>query len=289
MTYNPGTGRFLSLDPLAGHLEDPQSLNKYNYARNDPINLDDPSGQDFLGVGIGIAIGAALMADPEVFGPAGGVNRQIAAQNAASQANLLKLQERLDVIDGEMSKAWPELYKAMGWKDFWPQLKGVARTQISGVGIDPALIPAADYKFRTDYLWLQRPVDKIPNQTLIHEVVHAWDDQKDWYLNFFYFLHTREYEGLGYGSQVVYDAFYSLVRLRRNQKSDPANFQASWRSFWRPFLNPTGVHDEDVYVDNVVVGKVNNNDLADVKAKLGIAAEYAKIAPLFDLPPTPDF
>jgi RHS repeat-associated protein len=39
-------GRFMSADPLGGHLENPQSLNKYAYALNNPINLTDPTGLD---------------------------------------------------------------------------------------------------------------------------------------------------------------------------------------------------------------------------------------------------
>jgi RHS repeat-associated protein len=37
-------GRFSSSDPLAGSLSDPQSLNRFAYATNDPISLVDPSG-----------------------------------------------------------------------------------------------------------------------------------------------------------------------------------------------------------------------------------------------------
>jgi len=39
-------GRFLSPDPLAGRRGDPQSLNRYSYVRNDPVNFVDPSGLD---------------------------------------------------------------------------------------------------------------------------------------------------------------------------------------------------------------------------------------------------
>jgi RHS repeat-associated protein len=39
-------GRFSSPDPLAGDTSDPQSLNRYSYVRNMPIDLVDPSGAD---------------------------------------------------------------------------------------------------------------------------------------------------------------------------------------------------------------------------------------------------
>jgi RHS repeat-associated protein len=42
--YAPALGRFISRDPLRGNLANPQSQNRYIYARNDPINLRDPSG-----------------------------------------------------------------------------------------------------------------------------------------------------------------------------------------------------------------------------------------------------
>lgn len=43
--YNPLIGRFLSRDPWQGDPADPQSLNKYSYARNNPIKYIDPSGE----------------------------------------------------------------------------------------------------------------------------------------------------------------------------------------------------------------------------------------------------
>jgi RHS repeat-associated protein len=59
--YISRLGRFNSTDLLSGTSDDPQSLNRYAYSRNDPVNRFDPSGNDDIedcddadcGVGIG--------------------------------------------------------------------------------------------------------------------------------------------------------------------------------------------------------------------------------------------
>jgi len=43
--YINRTGRFMSPDPLSGSVSNPQSLNRYAYGANDPINSMDPTGQ----------------------------------------------------------------------------------------------------------------------------------------------------------------------------------------------------------------------------------------------------
>lgn len=63
-TYDAVTGRFLSLDPVF-ELYDPTQLNGYSYSANDPVTLDDPSGQwpNLLGwaeKGLGLAAGSVL-------------------------------------------------------------------------------------------------------------------------------------------------------------------------------------------------------------------------------------
>jgi hypothetical protein len=41
-------GRFSCVDPSLGSPGDPQSWNRYAYARNNPVNITDPSGQNWL-------------------------------------------------------------------------------------------------------------------------------------------------------------------------------------------------------------------------------------------------
>lgn len=43
--YDHQRGRFLSMDPFAGVLDEPDTLHKYLYVGADPVNLTDPSGQ----------------------------------------------------------------------------------------------------------------------------------------------------------------------------------------------------------------------------------------------------
>jgi RHS repeat-associated protein len=44
--YNSGSARWTSPDTVLNRPKDPQSLNKYAYVRNDPVNLVDPDGRD---------------------------------------------------------------------------------------------------------------------------------------------------------------------------------------------------------------------------------------------------
>jgi RHS repeat-associated protein len=44
--YDPATSRWAAADNVTTRVYDPQSLNKYAYVRNDPMNLVDPDGLD---------------------------------------------------------------------------------------------------------------------------------------------------------------------------------------------------------------------------------------------------
>lgn len=43
--YNPGTGQFLTSDPIEGKPGNPTSFNKYGYALGNPVRYTDPSGK----------------------------------------------------------------------------------------------------------------------------------------------------------------------------------------------------------------------------------------------------
>ncbi len=61
--YDPSNGRFNQRDDFAGNNFDPQSLHKYAYAHNDPVNRIDPSGEfTLLETAVVLVIMAALVA-----------------------------------------------------------------------------------------------------------------------------------------------------------------------------------------------------------------------------------
>jgi RHS repeat-associated protein len=81
--YNPTLGRFLSPDPVVPGASNPQSLNRYSYVGNNPVNLIDPSGHFSLGslfssllpmaAGVGVGLLAGSMGAPGIIaGMAGG-------------------------------------------------------------------------------------------------------------------------------------------------------------------------------------------------------------------------
>ncbi|MBK8127145.1 MAG: RHS repeat-associated core domain-containing protein [Elusimicrobia bacterium] len=45
--YDPALGRFITPDTMVQAPYDPQTLNRYTYCRNNPVNLVDPSGNSF--------------------------------------------------------------------------------------------------------------------------------------------------------------------------------------------------------------------------------------------------
>jgi hypothetical protein len=62
--YDPTIARWTQMDTILGRLVDPQSLNRYLFASNDPVNVEDPSGHwcwwDFV-VGVAILVFVAVL------------------------------------------------------------------------------------------------------------------------------------------------------------------------------------------------------------------------------------
>ncbi|XZE22599.1 FG-GAP-like repeat-containing protein [Pirellulaceae bacterium SH449] len=63
--YDPGLGRFISSDPHPGFFDFPQSLHKYTYVHNDPVNAIDPTGLfanfNLAGVMTSVTVASSLL------------------------------------------------------------------------------------------------------------------------------------------------------------------------------------------------------------------------------------
>ncbi len=68
--YNQENGRFGSVDPYRGNLYDPQSLHKYAYCHDEPVNANDPSGEMSLSeimIAGAISMGISLVVNFSIF------------------------------------------------------------------------------------------------------------------------------------------------------------------------------------------------------------------------------
>jgi RHS repeat-associated protein len=59
---DPRVGRFTSMDPLEGVPNDPATLHKYLYVANRPADAVDPTGQQFSGPGLVVAVAIVVIA-----------------------------------------------------------------------------------------------------------------------------------------------------------------------------------------------------------------------------------
>ena len=70
---NANTGRFQTVDPYEGDQEDPQSLHRYTYAADNPVDNIDPSGNDIgealTVIDVGGIIGQNRLPSLSLFGP----------------------------------------------------------------------------------------------------------------------------------------------------------------------------------------------------------------------------
>jgi RHS repeat-associated protein len=97
--YNPSNGTFNRVDPYAGNNQYPQSLHKYVYCHNDPINGVDPSGEftfaEVLHVtAIGLKVYTAFMVGYNIGDTIPDLHKALAAvKKTGNIAALAKLQQ----------------------------------------------------------------------------------------------------------------------------------------------------------------------------------------------------
>jgi len=106
--YNAATGRFISEDPVflgdpsKQNLQDPQSLNSYSYANNNPIRYSDPLGLFVVGTGL-IQKGDTLNSIASKINTSYGTSytsSSLAWANGISNPNLIKTGSYINYVPG---------------------------------------------------------------------------------------------------------------------------------------------------------------------------------------------
>jgi RHS repeat-associated protein len=105
--YDPSNGRFNRLDPYAGNMQDPQSLHKYLYCHNNPINGVDPTGMftSVAELNISVIIGVALIATLAV-----GINKDFQrAVTQSAEALIRMIVSTFSAIGSSIQNLWNNL------------------------------------------------------------------------------------------------------------------------------------------------------------------------------------
>ena len=92
--YDPQIGRFITPDTIVQAPYDPQSLNRYSYCRNNPINLTDPTGHKFKWKNfwqsvVSVITGIVSILCPVLAPVMWAVNMAISAYTAIQTGNIL--------------------------------------------------------------------------------------------------------------------------------------------------------------------------------------------------------
>ncbi len=166
--YDPATGRFISRDPVKGYLQDPRTQNGYDYALNNPINLNDPSGEDVIGGCVNVNAGLALYGTCSVcvaysteenrfgvlstmgIGGTTGATASVGVGGLYSNANsLLDLTEQ-DIFTGGSGGELIEGGGDVSWDRDNPNIKTYNFGVAGGANFSPPFIPA-EYHGGTSY------------------------------------------------------------------------------------------------------------------------------------------
>jgi len=143
---NPNSGRFHTMDTFEGRQEDPQSLHKYVYAENNPVNNIDPSGQESIGAMLAVLDIQGMFA--QVSNPVAPRAQQRARQVASNRPSSKKIWEAYAKInyvaipDVQHEKVW-ELIGGNVGAQYGPANENTCAARVSyGLNYGGAPIPS---------------------------------------------------------------------------------------------------------------------------------------------------
>jgi RHS repeat-associated protein len=136
--YDPITGRFTQPDPrdVADLLTDPQSINPYSYARNDPINNSDPLGLRWVSYvdegcvqknteewGLYICSREAWVDDPVSAPPDAGSNDGGGTSDAPAQNRLPPQHDWPSIVSATLEEQLEAEAGMQKWTEMWEEIR----------------------------------------------------------------------------------------------------------------------------------------------------------------------
>jgi hypothetical protein len=137
----------------------------------------------------------------------------------------------------------------------------------------------AEAKYLPAYNIMKIRPGTTDGSTVVHELVHAVDDFKGWYIHPFKSDYPSA-EGLAYTVQELLSGAESLGKLDNVQVTKTCKkAQIAWDVAWHQF---NGIFGSDIMVGGNSVRKINATDVNNVGTKLGLKFSCSQLKPLYE-------
>ena len=262
--YDAALGRFIGRDPI----EYDGGLNLYGYVGSNPINRVDPMGLN-------------------PFSPFG---HPITWPSQVDDALQPRLKNRLKSGIRKYAETHSEYayYTPSGLKAFFDNLLSTVDNQVGRVDVSDSMTwvvgAVGTYSPSSNELNLASARGFDDGLTLVHEMVHAMDDENDWYFNTALTWDYEKAEALAYGAEHLLSSASGMLqtfedRLRNWDHRNCREVQSDWNAAIMQFsyLKNTRVSWGRLQRSRFLMDK----DLGDVRVKLGIHFSCKELLPIY--------
>ncbi len=267
--YEPTTGRFSTLDPFFGNLNNPQSFHKYAYVHGDPVNNIDPTGMyttTELAVAGSIVGGLTAAVLYYYFAPDWNSSTTTTdGQNVAT----IYYQGMKDYIQ-KLRTENPALYDAAGLEPIVSKIEGFLnrnpnleiRMKPGAGGSGRARWDLAANKMYLGEFEVMQAHESASRRAFFHETVHAYLDFQHFWSDY----GPREDEGIAYVIEIYHLKEYDTVLMeawRAKQRGE------AWRTGLNQyFTDRANFQDMDVYVQGVA-SPMTQQDIDRARSEFG--------------------